>query len=38
VFLRDSDFTLSDPSGREKIEHITQRNPQARLCVAIATR
>jgi hypothetical protein len=39
LFLRDSDFTVTDSvTGREKIEHVRQRNPQARLYVAVTSR
>jgi uncharacterized protein DUF3943 len=39
LFLRDSDFTFTDSvTGREKIEHVRQRNPQARVYLAVTSR
>jgi hypothetical protein len=38
LFLRDSDFSFNDPTGREKVAHVRQRNPQARVYLAMTTR
>ena len=39
LFLRDSDFTFTDSvTGHEKTEHVRQRNPQARVYLAVTSR
>ena len=36
LFLRDSDYTLVDSAtGGERIQHVQQRNPQARIYIAL---
>jgi hypothetical protein len=38
-FLRNSDYTFTDSAtGTERIEHVRQRNPQARVYVALTSR
>jgi opacity protein-like surface antigen len=39
VFLRDSDFTVTNKAtGKDTIEHVQQRNPEARVFVSMTTR
>ena len=38
VFMRDSDYTVTNKTtGRDTIEHVQQRNPEARVYVAFTT-
>ena len=38
VFMRDSDFTVTNKAtGEEKIEHVKQRNPEARVFLTMTT-
>ena len=38
VFLRDSDYTFTvSPTGQERVEHVRQRNPQARVYLSLTS-
>ena len=39
LFLRNSDFTFTDTvTGAERVDHVRQHNPQARIYVSMTTR